>query len=171
MSTAPKLAQRLANPGSFATEQQQRLAQDTARKVNSFSDMLNAMVNRSYVALATDATLAGSALVFTTLLTSSITTVLASGFLIITFTASGTHALGGATTYFRVTVDGVTARGAYVTVSAAGYAFTAAIMVRVPVTRGAHAVLAQWSTDNNSSRIRPATNVSEHAGMLVQEAS
>lgn len=170
MSTAPKLAQRLANPGSFATEQQQRLAQDTARKVNSFSNMLNAMVNRSYSALATDTGNVAAA-AYATLLTAPITTVLVTGFLVVTFSVSGIQNVGaGATLFFQVLVDGVVRKGCYTTASA-GFSFNASMVVRVPVTRGAHVVLLQGKTNAGSYHISAATVNEEHAHMLAQEAS
>lgn len=169
MSTAPKLAQRLANPGSFAVEQQQRLAQDTARKVNSFADMLNAMVNRSYIALATDTGNVAAA-AYATLLTAPITTVLATGFLIITFSASGLQNTSGGTLFFQVLVDGVVRKGCYTT-QEAGFSFNASMVIRVAVTRGAHVVLLQGKTNAGSYRINAATVNEEHADMLAQEAS
>ncbi len=170
MSTAPKLAQRRQHTGEFGVDQQQRLAQDTARKVNSQADTLSALTNRSYATLAANTTLATSAS-YATLLTANITTVLATGYLLVHFTASGIHTNGGATVYFQVTVDGVATRGSYVTVPTANYAWSQAIVARVAVTRGGHAVLLQWRTDNNSARINAATVVTEHADLLVQEAA
>lgn len=170
MSTAPKLAQRLANPGSFAVEQQQRLAQDTARKVNSYADMLNAMVNRAYVALTTDVTLATAAS-YATLLTANITTVLATGFLIVTFSTSAVKITTIGNMNFRVVVDGVAIKGAYSTAQVINTAMCAAMVVRVPVTRGAHVVQLQWITNSNSARINAASIFEEHANMLVQEAA
>lgn len=169
MSTAPKLAQRLANPGSFPAEQAQRLAQDTARKVNSYADMLNALVNRSYVALATDTGNVAAA-AYATLLTANITTVLATGYLIVTFSASGIQNTGSGTLFFQVLVDGVVRKGVYTT-QEAGFSFNAAMVLRVPVTRGAHVVVLQGKTNNASYRINAATTNEEHASLLVQEAS
>lgn len=171
MSTATKLAQRSVHTGTFAGQQQQRLAQDAARQVNSHADMLNALVNRSYTALAVDASLAGSALVYTALFSASITTVMATGYLLMTFTASGTHTFLGATVDFKLLVDNVLTKGAYVTVRGAGDAFSVAIVSRVAVTRGAHTVRVDWSTDNSTARLRPATVDREHAALLVQEAA
>lgn len=169
MSTAPKLAQRLANPGSFHVEQQQRLAQDTARKVNSYADMLNAMVNRGYVALAADVTLATSA-TYATLLTANITTVLAGGFLIITWSASGDQITSAGTVLLRVTVDGVLVKGCATTIPLT-FSWNASQVLRVPVARGPHVVKLTWRTNVSSVRILAATAPESHAHMLVQEAA
>jgi hypothetical protein len=169
VSTAVKLAQRRQHTGVFGADQAQRLAQDAARQVNSHTDMLNALLNRSFTALTTDTgTIAAGA--YATLLTANITTVLASGYLLITFTASGVEVTTLGTASFQILVDGVVRKGAYTTVGA-GSAFTAAIVIRVPVTRGAHVVLAQWKTSVANARINAATVNEEHAAMLVQEAA
>ncbi len=170
MSTASKLAPRLANPGSFHVEQQQRLAQDTARKVNSFADTLSALTNRSYVALATDTgNVAAGA--YANLVTASITTVLTTGYLVITFSASGIQNASAASLFFQVLVDGVAVKGLFTTVPSAGYSFNVAMVVRRAVMKGAHTVAVQWKTNLNSARINAASVNEEHANLLVQEAA
>ena len=168
MSTATKLAQRVVHTGTFVGAQQQKLAQDAARKVNSHADMLNALVNRSYTALATDSTTASAT--YATLLTANITTWLATGYLLITFTASGAQITNAAIPEFQITVDGVATKGCYQS-AAINAAFSVAIVIRVAVTRGAHVVLLQWKTTNATTRISAATINEEHAAILVQEAS
>lgn len=169
MSTAPKLAQRLANPGSFHVEQQQRLAQDTARKVNTQADVLNALINRSYAALATDFTQASTA-TYATLLTANITTVLARGYLVITFSASGQQITNASVDVFQVAVDGAAVKGCYTSTPLNGV-FAVGMVVRVPVARGAHVVTLQTKVNSNSLTIHAASVNEEHAHMLVQEAS
>ncbi len=169
MST--KLPIGRTHTGSFTGDSAQRQAQVSAIKTNAHVDAIAVLNNRAYATLAIDVTLA-SVVTYATLVTASLTSLLSNGFLIVTFTSSCTHTAGGATTYFRVVVDGaVQPGGFYVTAANAGDAFSAAIVVRVPVVRGPHRVDLQWRTDNNSSRIRPKTNISEHANMLVQEAA
>lgn len=169
---APKLALRLQHTGAFARDQEQRLAQQAAAKTNLHVDTLAVLANRGYIALAADTTLAGSAGVYTTLLSASVTTTLKNGFLIVTFTASGTHpTTANSTVYFKLFVDGVFVRGAYVTTGIAAAAFAAPILARVPVTAGSHVVRIDWSTDNNSARINANSNVNEHAALLAQEAA
>lgn len=170
--TARKIAYRREHTGTFAGDQQQRSAQKAGFELNAKEKRLQVLENRAYVQLAANQTLAGSAGVYTTLLTTTITTLLASGFLILTFTASGTHpTTANATTYFKLLVDGAYVQGAYVTNGIANAAWTAAIVVRAAVTKGAHTVTLQWSTDNNSARIAPLTSTNEHADLLVQEAA
>lgn len=168
---AAKVAQQRTHTGSFTGDQAQRQAQIATVKTNAHVDAIAVLNNRAYVALTVDSTLAGSAGVYTTLLTTSLTTLLATGFVIVTFTASCTHNNAGATTYFKVFVDGVAVRGCYATVTAGGEAFCEAILIRVPVTKGTHVVLLKWSTDNNTVRINAKTSANEHAAMLVQEAA
>ncbi len=167
MSTATKLAQRMQH-SDFAGQQQQRLAQDTARKVNSFNDTLAALTNRAYATLTTDVT--NAVATYATLLTANITTVLASGFLIITISASGGKITNAGTPAFQVVVDGVATKACRTSVPL-NFSFNVAMTVRVAVTRGAHIVLLQWKTDSASAVISAATVVENHAHLLVQEAS
>lgn len=168
---ATKIAQR-RELGTFPVQQAQILAQKTAAKTNDHVDALRVLNNRVFVPLLVDTTLGGTAGVYTTLLTATINTILTSGFLYITLTVSGTHpTVANATIDFRILVDGVLVQGSYDTAGVAGAAFASAILTRVAVKKGAHTVLAQWSTDNNSARINAKTSTQEHANMLVQEAA
>ncbi len=169
MTTASKLAVRRVHTGDFKVDQQQRLAQQAAQKSNTHAEMLGALLNRSYTALAADITLATSAS-YATLLTANITTLLNSGYLIITWTASGDQITGAGTAFFTVVVDGVTIKGLYNTIPL-NFSWNSAMVIRVPVTRGSHVVLLKWKTNVSSVRIRPVTTVENHATMLVQEAA
>lgn len=169
VATTGKLAQRLQHTGVFAQDQAQRLAQDTARKSNAHVDMLAVLTNRAYTALAADVIIGAAA--YAPLLTANITTTLAAGFLIITWSVSTVHPTAIATTYLQVVVDGVVIKGAYWTAPTAAYAGCLSMVVRVPVTRGAHVVQLQWKTDGASARISAKTINEEHAHMLVQEAA
>ncbi len=152
--------------GTFSGGQMQAQARVATQKVNGHADILAALTNYAYVPLKTDATTASAT--SSTLLTANITTVLESGFLLVTFTASGGHPTNLGTAYFVVVVDGVVTKGCYTTVPAAS-AWSAAIMIRVAVTRGAHTVLVKWATDSATLRISAATVATEHAHLLVQE--
>lgn len=169
MSTIGKLAVRRVHTGEFKVDQQQRLAQQAAQKLNSQADMLNAMLNRGYGALAVDTTLATSAS-YATLATATITTVLASGYLLITATASGVQLTNAAVDQFQITVDGVVIKGCYQS-SAINGGFSVALVVRVAVTRGLHTVLWQAKCTSSSLRVNAATVNDEHAHVLVQEAA
>lgn len=124
--------------------------------------------NRSYVALTTSVTLAVAA--YATLLTATITTLLDRGYLVISFSASAVQTTTTGIVYFQVVVDGTVAKGAFVSIVAGG-AGTASMVVRVPVTKGAHTVLLQWKSSVANARINAASVVEEHAHLLVQEAA
>ena len=168
MSTATKLAQRTVHTGTFQGGQAQKLAQDTARKANTLAEQVAALQNRAYAALTTDST--APLFTYATLLTANITTVLATGYLIVTFTASGAHITNPGQTYFQVLVDNVIKKGIGVTMTTGG-SWSASIVLRTVVTRGPHVVLVQWNSDAASGRINAASTVEEHAHLLVQEAA
>jgi hypothetical protein len=164
---ATKVSIGTQHTGTFAGGQMQAQARLATQKVNSLSETVTALVNHAYSTLATDVTATTS---YVTLLTANITTVLESGYLLITLTASGARLTNPATTFFQVLVDGTVIKGTQST-DPAGYGFSEALVLRVAVTRGDHVVLVQWSTDNaTTSRINAATIVTEHASVLVQEA-
>lgn len=166
-----RVALRREQTGDVSKDRAQALAMRVATAHEQTKDVVSALANRTLVSLSTDNTLAGSAGVYTDLLTTTLTSVLHDGHLDILFTASGTHpTTANATTYFRVLVDGVFASGCYFTNGIANAAWAQSILTRVAVSKGPHTVLVQWSTDNNSARINAATSVNEHASLLVQEA-
>jgi len=169
LSGIGKLAVRRVHTGDFKVDQQQRLAQAAAVVTNSHRDMLLALVNRSYVELTTDFTQAGTA-TYATLLTANITTVLATGYIITTFSVSGVQLTNASAEVFQVTVDGVATKGCYQSTILNG-AFSAAMVIRTAVTRGPHVVRLQSKVNNNTMRISAATVNEEHAHMLVQEAA
>ena len=158
----------MQHTGTFAGQQQQRLAQDAARRLNSIGDVITALTNRGYAALATDVVATTS---YVTLLSSAITTVLSSGYLVITFSASCVHTTNAATIYFQLLVDNVVKKGAYTTFFAAATGACVAMVLRVPVTKGPHVVALQWKSDNVTGRINAATVNEEHAHMLIEEAT
>ncbi len=108
---------------------------------------------------------------YTTLLTANITTVLATGYLVITCSASGIQITNPGTVFLEVLVDGVVAKGCFTSIPTAGFSFNLSMMVRVAVTRGPHVVLLKWKPNVSSAHINAATVVEEHAHMLVQEAA
>jgi hypothetical protein len=169
LSGIGKLAIRRTHTGDYKVDQQQRLAQAAAVVTNSHRDMLNALVNRAYAELATDTGTLNVA-AYTTLLTANITTVLATGYLLITVSSSGAQVTNAATVYLQVTVDGVVKRACYATVNVA-WSWSLAMVVRVPVTRGPHVVTTQWKSNQPSVHINPLTVNGEHASLLVQEAA
>src|SRR5882724_11218167 len=143
-----KIATRREHTGDPALDRVQRQAQDVTAAHEQTKAIVAALANSVSVALTTDKMLAGSAGVYTTLLTASITTTLASGNLDITFTASGVHQTNQGTTYFKLFVDNVFVRGCYSTVGI-GFAFSEAIVARAAIARGAHTIRVDWSTDTN----------------------
>ncbi len=165
MST--KLPIGRTHTGSFTGDNAQRQAQVASIKANEHVDAIAVLNNRSYVALATDNTFAAAA--YATLLTASITTLLARGFIIVTFSASGVQITNVASDEFQIVVDGVVVKGCYVS-NAVNFAFVASMVVRVPVVRGPHTVKLQVKCTANSLRINAKTINEEHAHMLVQEA-
>jgi hypothetical protein len=140
--------------------------QNMVRTVLEYLRSLLWLTQRAYVALDADVTTASAT--YATLLSAAITTVAARSHLAIAFTTSGVHATNAATTFFKVVVDNADAKGCYATV-AAGYAFSAAIVVRVPVVAGRHTVRVDWSSDNATAQIHAATVLTEHAAMSIHE--
>ncbi len=163
-----KLGYRREHDGSFASDQQQRLAQQGASRVNTILDMIAVLQNRAYAALAIDTTIGVAA--YATLLTAAITSLLKNSFLIITVTVSGVKPATTGNVNFRVTVDGVAVRGTWCEATA-GLRFALPLLVRTPVVQGLHVVNVQWLTNAGSARVFPATNIEEHASLLVQESA
>ncbi len=145
--------------------------QANVRDLMSFVRGLAWLARRSFVALGTDITIAGSSAVYTTLLTTTLATTLSRGFLLITFTASGTHpTTANSTIYFKVLVDNVDVDGCYHTIGVLNSAFNVSVLTRVAVEKALHTITVQWSTDNNSARINGLSSINEHASLLVQES-
>lgn len=168
MPTLPgKVALRREQTGDVSRDRAQALAQRVATAHEQTKDIVAALMNQAYEALAADKNINIAA--YATLLTASITTVLASGHLVVTLTASGVEVASAGTIFFQVLVDGVIAKGVWSTV-AAGAAFSVSLVVRVAVSRGPHAVVVQWKTSVNNARINASTSVEEHAHLLLQEA-
>lgn len=141
--------------------------QGVMRDVIAYARSLVWLTRRAYTALATDITLATSAS-YATLLSTTLATDLRDSFIVAHFTASGVHLTAQGTTLFRVVVDGAAQKGAWTTVGA-GFAFTAAVLVRVAVSKGMHTIKVEWRTDANSARINASTVTEEHASLHVHE--
>jgi len=140
--------------------------QNNVRAIVEFIRSLLWLTRRAYASLSEDVTAPAA---YATLLTAKITTHSAKGFLSVAFTASGARLTNAATTFFQVLIDGKVVKGCQVT-AAAAFGFSAAIVVRAPVSAGAHVVEVQWMTDNIvTSRINAASVVTEHAAMSVYE--
>ncbi len=133
------------------------------------TERLATLESRAYAALAADTTILAAA--YATLLTARITTVLASGYLVITFSACALKTTAAGYVSFQIVLDGAVVKGAYVTTPAAGTGFNVSMVVRAPVKKGAHVVLLQWKTSTSAAQINAATVVEEHAHLLVQEAA
>ena len=143
--------------------------QGNVRDVIAYLRSLVWLANRAYAALATDTgTIAAGA--YATLLIANITTTLVKSFLLVSFTASGVQVTTLGTAFFQVLVDGAVVKGTYTTV-AAGSAFAASMVVRVPVSKGAHSVALQWKTSVANARINASTVVEEHAHLYVEEVT
>lgn len=167
--TASRVAQRREHTGTFAGDQAQLLARHGASKLNEHTDALAVLANRAYAALATDSTTASAT--YATLLTANITTRLARGFLIITFTVSGTQITAAATISFQIVLNGTVVKGAWTTVPAVNYSYNVSMMVRCAVVRGPQVVKLQWNSNAATARVRALSTNEEHAHLLVQEAA
>jgi hypothetical protein len=179
MASLPKAIAFRAEPtGHAGADRAQRMAQDVGRAHEQTKAYVKALVdstiaalaNQAYAALAVDTNLATSAS-YLVMLTANITTVLASGHLVISFSASGLKLAALGSNFFEIVVDGVVMKGCYHTTPAAAYAWSIGMMVRVPVTAGLHVVQLQWRTDSNSSRVNAASIPEEHMHLLAQEAA
>lgn len=162
-----KVAYRREHTGDVARDRAQALAQNVKTAHEQTKNIVAALINQAYVALDTDVTLNIAA--YATLLTTTITTVLPSGHIVITVTATGLKNTAGGTLAIRVKVDGTVAKAAYVT-AGAGSAFSVSMVVRVAATAGPHTVIVEAKTSSNGATINAATVAEEHAHMLVQEA-
>lgn len=163
-----KLAYERSHTGQLPMEQAQRLGQKAAQEINHLIDEITVLKNRGYAALTTDVTINIAA--YAPLLTTTIRTLLANGFVILTLTASGAQAAGAGTIYFQILVDDVVVKGVWSTVGA-GDAFSVSLLARVAVRAGNHVVKVQWRTSVNGARVNAATSVEEHAHVLAQEAA
>lgn len=142
---------------------------DLIASVRTLAQDIRVLKNRTYVALGVDVTVAAGA--YAKLIETTITTSLASGFLDVIVSTSGQELAAVGTKWFLVLVDGKAVKGAHTTSPAAGYAFSLAMFVRIPITAGKHTVTLQWKTDAGSGRINAKSIPEEHATMLVREAA
>lgn len=153
---------------TFEGDQMQKQARLASQKANSLEPRVATLENTAYAALAANTTIGVAA--YATLLTATITTVLASGYLDLQFTVSGVQVTSAGTAYFTAYVDGTAAVGAYTTV-AAGAAFCASAIARVRVRAGRHTVRVDWRSSVANARINAATVTEEHARLFVREAA
>lgn len=169
MTTAlPKrVAVRVEHTGDTSQDRAQRLARDVANAHELTKAFVAILANRSYAALATDTTIAAAA--YATLLTAQIMTLAPTGFLLVTFTASGLKTTAQGTISFQVLLDGVPVKGMHVG-EGASFQFSASMLVRAPVKAGPHTVQLQWQTNISGAQINAASVNEEHASMLVQES-
>lgn len=164
---ARKVAFRAEHTGNAGQDRAQRLAQQTATAHEQTKNVVAALMNHAYATLVTDTTIATAA--YATLLTATITTVLPTGHLVLSFSASGGKTTGAGTAFFELFVDGVLVKGCYVQVPL-NVAFATSMVARAAVSKGTHTVLLKWRTDVSSLRINAASIGEEHAHLLVQEA-
>ncbi len=163
-----KVAMRVELTGNAPGDRAQRMAQVVGQAHEQTKGVVAALANVAYVELATDVSLGASA-AFSPLISIKITSTLDAGALVVTFTASSAQLTNSGNTYFRIVVDGVVRKGTRGQI-AAGFGLNSAIVQRIPVTRGPHTVVVQWSADNNTARINAKSLTYEHANLLVQEA-
>lgn len=87
------------------------------------------------------------------------------------FSVSG-DASAAALLKFQVLIDGVVARGTHFRSVASGFGHTAQLVFRSSVlTRGQHVVKIQWNTSTGTGRVRPVTNIRDHASLLIEEVT
>lgn len=165
---ARKVAVRTEYTGSVSADRAQQQAQLVSRAHEVTKLTVQALANSAYVALTTDYTQAATA-TYATIISTTITTVLPSGYLVITFSVSGQQITNASTDVFRATVDGVAAGGCYQSTIVSGV-FSASVVTRVAVTRGPHTIALQSKVNNNSLTIHALTVPGEeHAHLFVQE--
>lgn len=106
---------------------------------------------------------------FGPLLSQAITTT-AGSYLLITTTVSLSNT-ANANNDIQITIDGAAVRGATIR-SNVGTGGSAAITYRKSgLSAGAHTIAVQWRTSSGSARIRPATQVMEHASLSIIETA
>ncbi len=140
--------------------------QANVRSLIEFVKSLAWLSQRAYVALATNVSINAAA--YAALISTTITTARARGYIVCHLTASGVEVTNAGTVYFQILVDTVVAKGVWSTVGA-GAAFSTALVVRVPVVAGLHTVAVQWKSSVNGARINAATAVEEHANLSIHE--
>jgi hypothetical protein len=164
-----KVPMRVEHTGNASGDRAQRMAQQVGQSHEVTKTLVAAISNYAGVDLTQDTTTSSTALV--PLLAVGLKTLLASGSLLITFSASFNKATIAGPAVFVVNVDGVSYRGCVVTCAAAA-SDTAHILLRVPVKAGAHTVTVLWQVNSGTLRIATKTvPLNEFATLLVQEAA
>ena len=145
--------------------------QNTILGIVAYLRSLIWMRRRAHVELLDDQTISITVYPagYVTLLTANIVTAEAKSILVVSFTASGIKTTAAGTVFFRVLIDDVVLRGAYVTVTTPGFSFTSAILCAGAVVAGGHVVKLQWMTNVTGAQILSKTTVEEHASMHVWE--
>jgi hypothetical protein len=73
---------------------------------------------------------------------------------------------------FQLVIDGVAQRGCALRVIAAGFGTSAELVDKsAALSIGSHTIKIQWQVSGNTGQIRPATNIDEHASLLVEEVT
>lgn len=93
------------------------------------------------------------------------------GYLIIHSASSSSCSSANRQIFFQVLVDSVAKRGYAVRLSGANNAEGSAVVIRVPVTAGAHTVALQWRVSASTGQVRPVSFIEESASLLVEEVS
>ena len=160
-----KVALRQEPTGNAQADRAQLQGREVARAHEITKGVVAALANRAYVALTKDTLLNIAA--YATLLSVNITTSLTSGFLVIQWSLAAGNA-SACSLFFQVLVDNIVQKGTRVDVVAGGGG-APSMVLRVPVTKGAHTVALQWKTNVNGAHCNAASTVEEHASLLVQE--
>lgn len=165
VSLPKKVPLRQEPTGTARGDRAQLQARDVAKAHEITKAVVAALANRAYAALLVDAAI--NIAPYATLLSVPITTTLAKGFLVITWSAAAGNT-AACSLFFQVLVDNVVQKGTRVDVVAGGGS-APSMVLRVPVVKGAHTVLLQWKTNVNGAHCNAFTTLEEHASLLVQE--
>jgi hypothetical protein len=169
MATLPRKVAKIAEfTGHAPADRAQVMAQRVGAAHEQTKAYVQVLANRVYGALTVDTTTASGT--YSTLITASITTLLATGFLLIHVSACGDKTTNAGIISLQVVVDGVVAKGTYTAV-AANSQFAVPLQWRVAVAKGPHVVTLQWKTSTANATINAVSVNEEHATMLVQESA
>lgn len=169
LTLAKKVPVRAEHTGNASEDRAQILARQASQSHEITKSAVKALANYVSGDLAADASTTGASLV--DLMSVTITSTLASGFLIAEFCCGFNKPTIAATARFVVNVDGVDIRGTDFTVDTVGGAGNVNILVRVPAKAGAHVVKVRWFTNSGTVRINAKSSpLNEFATLLVREA-
>lgn len=141
--------------------------QQNVRDLVVFVRNLEWLRRRAYVATTADTTTSSAS--YVELMSTTITSAMASSYLVLSFTASGVKSTNAGTVTFQIVVDGTAVKGCSIGTLTATWHWNAAIVVRVPVVAGLHTVRIDWATTTASVRVNAASLVDEHASLHVFE--